>query len=309
LALKLLRRPLILYTISMERQLIVTHHAPDLDAITASWLLKRFDSQHYADAKFGFVNPGETMTEQEANQLGFSLNQITHVDTGLGKFDHHQSDKALQFASAASLVYDHICEIHPELKSDNALKELVTYVTDVDHFQEVNWPEADHPRYNFMIQEVIRGLEFVEQRDDQALLHFGFTCLDGAYSALKYHLGAIQIINERGVPFDLTQGKCLAIETRNDDTIKLAQKQGYDLVIRKDPERHHVRIKARPDSSFDLKPLHEKILEHDTKGTWYFHPSGKMLINGSRKHHQQTPTPLTLDKVVSLIKEVYGSTT
>ena len=40
----------------MERQLIVSHHAPDLDAIGSTWILKRFDAKKYASAKFHNIN-------------------------------------------------------------------------------------------------------------------------------------------------------------------------------------------------------------------------------------------------------------
>jgi hypothetical protein len=290
----------------MVRKLIVTHHAPDLDAIGSTWLLKKFDTQHYGDAKIAFVNPGEQITAVEAEQHGVMLSQVVHVDTGLGEFDHHQPERARQHLSATSLVYDHILEVHPELKEDGALKLVVELITDIDHFGEVDWPDANHPRYELMIHQVIRGLEFVYLNDDDAQLHFGFTCLEGAYSSLKQHVRAQEIIEKEAQFFDIKAGRVMAVETRNDDTIKLAQKQGVTLVIRKDPEQGHIRIKARPDSAVELKPLHEAIIAIDSRGTWYYHPSGKMLVNGSRKHTSQTASPLSLTQIVTLVKELYA---
>ncbi len=296
----------LLYTPFMARRLLVTHHAPDLDACTSVWLLKRFEAQHYADAKVAFVNPGETISLEAAETFGVQLHQVTHVDTGSGEFDHHQPERGLKRISASSLVYDHLCKVHPELVGDETLKHLAEFVTDVDHFGEANWPDADNLRYTFMIQELIRGMEFMDPHDDLSQLHFGFQCLDAAYATLTQQLKAIEILDTEGIIFELPFGKCLALETRNDDTIKLAQKRGYALVIKKNPEQGNIRIKARPDAEIDLKPAANAIKKIDGKGSWYYHPSGKMLINGSSKHRDQTPSPLSLQQVIDVIKSTYA---
>jgi len=94
--------------------------------------------------------------------------------------------------------------------------------------------------------------------------------------------------------------------TRNDDTIKVAQKQGYLLVVRKDPKLGHVRIKARPDAPFNLDELMKKILTTDRKGTWFYHGSGKMLLNGSIKHRNQTASSLSLSGIIHLVQKLYN---
>lgn len=289
----------------MSRKLIVTHRAPDLDAIASSWLLKRFATQDYGGAKFVFVNPGECITQDELNRLEVKTEDVVHVDTGLGKFDHHQPKRGKLEISATSLVYDHICQIHPDLENDRALQLLVKFVTQIDHFKTIYWPEADHHRYNFMLHQIIHGLEFVQYHDDDSQLHFGFTCLEGVYSALKQQVKADEILTNKAQYFQLQAGHALGVKTRNDEILKLAQKRGIVLVVRKDTDKGHIRIKTRPDSSIDLKALHEKIIELDDEGTWFYHPSGKMLINGSRKHNNQTPSPLKLETVIELIKELY----
>jgi len=290
----------------MDRNLIVTHHAPDLDAIGAVWMLKRFDAQHYAIAHLAFVNPGEKITLEEAEEMGFQLHEATHVDTGLGKFDHHQPEKANSNTCATSLTYDHVLEIHPELKDDKALQIITKFITEIDHFGEIYWDDANNPRYGFMIHELIRGLEFFDPHNDESQVHFGMTCLDSAYATLTQQIKAEEIIAQKGEEFEIRAGKAMAVETKNDDTIKIAQKMGFVLVVRKDSKMGNIRIKVRPDADVNLQALHKRIITKDQKGTWFYHNSGKMLINGSRKHRNQTPSPLTLDEVVAMIKEIYG---
>jgi hypothetical protein len=290
------------------RKLLVTHHAPDLDAVGAVWMLKRFDAQHYADAKIAFVNPGETISLEEAEKFGNQLHEVTHVDTGLGEFDHHGPNQGYLFICATSLTYDHCCKVHPELKQDRALAELVNFVTQIDHFKEIDWPDAGNLRYNFMIHELISGLEHLEFHNDDSQMQFGMTCLDSAYAKLTQKLKAVETIENDKIEFELPFGKAFGVETSNDDVIKTGQKMGYHLVVRKDPKLGNIRIKMRPDTPADLNTLYQKIKHVDQKGTWFNHPNGKMLINGSQKHRSQKASPLSLDEVIALIKETYGTT-
>lgn len=290
----------------IQRRLIVTHHAPDLDAIGSVWLLKRFDTDIYADAPISFVNPGETISRTAAEQMGFSLEMVTHVDTGLGEFDHHQADRARLWISASSLVFEYLKSISPHLLNDSALISLVDYITEIDKFGEIAWPDPAHWRYSLMIHELIRGLEFQNPYDDLALLNFGLQCLDAGYSSLKQNLKAYEVLAHKSVVFELKSGNAIAVESRNDDTMKIAQKQGYILIVRKDPKLGHIRVKVRPDSDIELRPLYDLIIKKDRTGTWYYHQSGKMLLNGSDKHRNQVPSPLSLNEVVGIIKSIYG---
>ena len=289
-----------------ERRLIVTHHAPDLDAIAATWILKRFDSQHYADAKVAFINPGERIKPKQLEQHSVDMNLVTHVDTGLGKFDHHQPERAGKMICAATLTHEYVCHLHPELEKDQALAEIVEFTNQIDHFQEIHWPDAGNTRYVMMIHEIMRGMELSQLHDDESKLYFGLRCLNYIYQALTNTIEAKKIIDRQGQDFQINCGACLALETSNEETLKEAQKMGYVLVVRKDANQGHIRIKARPDSCLDLKDLADNIKEEDDTGTWFYHPGGKMLLNGSTRHHDQVPSPLSLKKVVGMIKETYG---
>jgi hypothetical protein len=286
----------------LMKRLIVTHHAPDCDAIGSVWMLKRFDAQHYATAQVAFVDPGTTINPSEAERLGFQMHEVTHVDTGLGEFDHHQPERGQLRICATSLVYDYVCRIHPDLKNDAALKAVVEFVTDDDHFGEIYWPESDHLRYSFMLSQMLHGFESVDPHNDESQLHFGFTCFDSAYASLKETIQAKELIATESQEFQLGELKCLALLTKNDITMKIAQKMGYMVVVRKDPDSGEVRIKARPDAPIDLKPLADELLKKDTIGTWFYHASGKMLLNGSRKKRQQRPTPLSLEEIIDTAK-------
>lgn len=286
-------------------KLLVTHHSPDLDAIGAVWMLKTFAAQDFADAKVAFVDPGCTISEAEIMSQGMrpqDFEEIVHVDTGLGDFDHHQPDRGMQHICATSLTYDYCAQLHPELAHDAALQELVRIVTDIDHFEECFWPEANDARYAFMVHELLDGLQRAGIHTDETQLHFGMTCLNGVYKKLEEIEKAKEVMLG-GQEFSTRWGKGIALETKNDTVIKYAQKAGYAVVIKRDPEQGHIRIKAVPKAGVDLTPLANRVMAEDPAATWYFHPAKTMLLNGSDKWKNKIATTLSLEQMVELVHE------
>jgi len=269
-------------------KLIVTHCAPDVDAITSVWIFKRFDPQRFADARVGFVPAGTKMDAGVAAvEHGVQPEDIVHTDTGLGAFDHHQPEQAQKRVCAASLVFDEVCKHHPEHKENWALQQIVEYALVDDHFEDYFWKDRAEVRNLFSIGPILRGLEFTGMHTDDTQLNFGMKCLDGIYAALRERRKAMLEVEEKGIVFDSPWGRAIAIGTGNQAVLKYAQLLGFNLVIQKDPKTGHVRVKAAPLPEIDLTALHEKVLAEEQKsknpGTWFFHNGKHMLLNGSRK--------------------------
>ncbi len=292
-----------------KRYLIVTHHSPDIDAIGAVWLLKTFEQQ-YSDAQVSFVDAGKRITYNKAQELGFQPQEIIHVDTGLGRFDHHQKEIAIKRNTCATKrVYEYLISKKPELKQDKALKKLVNIINDIDNFNTINWPDPASPIYYLLIDELINAGKFLPNFDDLNQLNFGFDCLNRAYINLKLYFDALLDIEKysknKDTDFYIGKLHILMLETQNSETISIAQKKGYDCVITKDPKRGFIRIKARPDSDINLKDLYEEIKKIDKKAFWYYHFSGKMLLNGSSKSKTLEPSSLTLSQIKDLFIKIY----
>jgi len=83
-------------------------------------------------------------------------------------------------------------------------------------------------------------------------------CLDALLHDFENRVWAEREIAEKGVEFKTKWGKGLGIETVNDTVIKLAQKMGYAVVIRKDPRKGFVRVKARPEKKVQSSKLKVK---------------------------------------------------
>ncbi|MFC1653307.1 chromate resistance protein ChrB domain-containing protein [Patescibacteria group bacterium] len=285
----------------MTESLIVTHQNPDVDAIGSAWLLKRFDKELYRSAKMAFVPSGERITNEEVESYAINLSDVVHVDTGGGEFDHHDEEGV--GSSASKKVYEYLCGKFPDLKKNKALKRVVEFANDTDQFSSYFWPDPANDRYVFGIEQMLNGFKLGGHGGDSDLVAFGMDCFDGAYSMLNILVEAEKEIKE-GTEFECKWGKSIGLLSSNDATIKLAQKMGYNVVVRKDTDLGNIRIKAAPLPEIDLAPIYEQVMKLDKEGTWYFHPGKHMLLNGSRKHLGQKPSGLSLEKMIEIIKEI-----
>ncbi|KKU06595.1 MAG: hypothetical protein UX10_C0028G0023 [Candidatus Magasanikbacteria bacterium GW2011_GWA2_45_39] len=283
---------------------IVTHLNPDQDAVFSVWLIKRF-FPGWADADVKFVPAGETLNHLPPDENP----DIIHVDTGLGKFDHHHTgDKAV---CAASLVLQYIKQhrfIRRNSVDEQALDRIIAIVLEVDHAQERSWPDPTHDRYEFFLESILDGLKSLPAKEkgdakSQAVISFGLTAFDGIYAIIKEKVAAESII-KTGVKFQSPWGQGIGLVTGNDTAHRLAERQGYATVAVKDPQKGNVRIYAHPQSKeADLTFAHREVARLDPNSDWFLHASKKMLLNGSRANPKMRPTKLTLEEIIKILSK------
>ena len=282
---------------------IVTHFSPDVDAITSVWLLRRFLSG-WSDTEVAFVPAGKTLD----NDIVDSDKDIMHVDTGLGRLDHHQIDED---TCAARKTMEYIAAQNKNLgkrnnKSfpDKALERMVDIVNDIDHFHEVYYPNPTADYYDFNLIAIFDGLKLIYPDDHKKLIDLGLEMLDGIYKTFQNKVWAEKEIKEQGVEFRTKWGKGLGVETINDEVVRVAQRQGYIIAVRKDPKKGYVRIKAQPQSGVDFTSCYNRYKRKDPDATWYLHPGRKMILNGSMKNPATRATKLTLREIIKVLKSV-----
>ena len=296
-------------------KIIVTHSAPDLDAVTSVWLIKRF-LQGWEDAVVKFVPAGMRILnikyQISKNPIeNIKGDEVIHVDTGLGPLDHHQtfSDKVC----GASLTWDWVREkgqmFDQEATSDKiqtreeAISRMINVVVDDDHFKDVFRPDPTADYYDFMLTDILDGLKLQKPNQDQFYIEFVSACLDAILHNFENKIWAEREIKENGKEFESRFGKAIAFETINDDVVKLSQKMGYALAMRKDPRKGYVRIKASPKFDVDLTPVYEQLKKTDPDATWFLHVGKRMLLNGTPKNPKMIPTKLKLDEIINVLKK------
>lgn len=297
---------------------IVTHSSPDLDAITPIWLLKKFWPE-WKDAEIKFVPSGERLENSQSGRQNVESpreqidgNEVIHVDTGFGFFDHHStSDESI---SAASLVWDYLKVQSQEfINKDSekvkykmeAIERMVKVIVEIDHFKEVGWENPLAFYHDFSLSGILDGLKLEKPNQDNYYVDFICDCLNAILHTFENRVWAEREIAEKGNEFKTKWGKGLGIETINDSVIKLAQKMGFAVVIRRDPRKGYVRIKANPiaEKQVDLTLAYEKLRKMDPEATWYLHVSNKMLLNGTTKNPKMKPTTLSLNEIIQALEE------
>lgn len=274
---------------------IVTHMSPDLDAITSVWLIVRF-MHGWENAEISFVPAGETLNGEPVD----SDPDILHVDTGLGKFDHHQLKER---TCAARRVLNHILD-HEQLRktSIEPLDRIIDVVTLYDNFGEAHFPDATADFYSFSLNDIIYGLKPLTQNNHE-VVEKTLPMLDALLNIMKVKVSAEEEM-KKGVTIQTKWGRTLVVETSNDEVLKQGLKSGYTLVVRKDTERGYVRIKSFPSEDFDLTPLYEKVIKADSKeARWYLHPTGNMLLNGSTKQDATKSSTLDVQALIAIIQK------
>lgn len=296
-------------------KIIVTHSSPDMDAITSVWLIKRF-LQEWQDATVEFVPAGSrkggSILGEKVTDLIEKIgeNEVIHVDTGLGPLDHHQtsSDKIC----AASLTWDYVRQngqmFDNEQTSEKvqdrqqAISRIINIVVDIDHFKEVFWPDPLADYHDFSLVSILDGLKLLKPDQDQYYVDFVCEALDALLHEFENRIWAEKEIKEAR-EFDSIWGKALGIETVNDSVVKLGQKMGYAVVVRKDPRKGYVRIKANPKFEVNLSNTYEQLKKMDPNATWFLHVGRKMLLNGTPKNPKMIPTTLKLNEIISVLKK------
>ncbi len=272
---------------------IVTHLGPDLDAITSVWIVRTFWAG-WEEANVAFVPAGTTLEKRPADDNP----EILHVDTGFGAFDHHQTNEDI---CASTLVYE---QAKKSRGADDALARLVQVVNDVDHFREVFFPNPTADFWDFGLVAEIDGWRLLYPDDPRKVVELGMHALDGIYKMLQNKVWAEKELKEKAAEFSTVWGKGIAVETTNDEVVHLAQKMGYKLVVRKDPKKSYLRIKAFPDDAIDLEPLYAKLKADEPDATWFLHASHHMVLNGSAKNPDMKPSKRPLAEIIDVIKRI-----
>ncbi|MBI3619533.1 chromate resistance protein [Candidatus Roizmanbacteria bacterium] len=276
-------------------KLIVTHLSVDLDAIASVWLIRRF-LPGWDEAEYAFVPAGKTYQ----NKTPDADQDVIHTDTGVGRFDHHQTNTR---TSATKLVLDFLLKKkHVKDKNREPLERMVDVINETDHFGEIDFPEPTADRYEFFLTQIIDGLKPILQ-DDLKTMNLVLVLLDGVFLEFKNKVQAEEEI-KNGFVFTSYFGRSLVLESKNEEVVKLALKMGYRLVARRDPARRFIRIKTKPLKEIDLTAVYKKIIKMDPKATWFLHVSKHMLLNGSAKNPDAIASSLTLQQLIAILKDV-----
>jgi hypothetical protein len=260
---------------------IVGHLAPDLDCLTAIWILIRFGNAAHADLEF--VPAGQTWQDQPVD----SDPRVVHVDTGGGRYDHHQRKSSN--LCAAELV------LRAVAPSDLALERMVRHVGQIDN---ATAPAGDHGF--FTITSLIAGYNLLYPNRPRHVAHAMLPNLDAWHDHEARQI-RLEAAFARRLEFETPWGLGIAMESDDGGSSKLAYRSGAVLYAYRDGHGW-MGVAAQSRSNVDLTPVYQDLRKVDVGADWYLHPSHRLLICGSAKAPARAPSRLTLRELVSVIQ-------
>lgn len=273
---------------------IITHLNPDLDAVAAIWLIRRF-LPGWEKTGVGFAPAGE-VEDVDADP------DILYVDTGRGKLDHHQT---ADYLSAARLCFEYLKKERKgeQLKplEERALEKLVEVVTQKDNARDLDWQEVKEDRYQFYLHNLIEDLKGLA-KTDEAVVNFGMEALDAVLLGLKNQVKADEELT-KGIHFQTPWGEAIAVESGNQNVIWRGEAKGYILVVKKSSDTGGVRVYSRPDSKVDLTKAYNKVRKMDPQSDWFLHASKQLLLNEASANPKMRPTKLSLEEMMEVLKK------
>ncbi len=268
------------YTAVDLATIIVGHLAPDLDCIAAIWILVRFGG--ISNAELQFVPAGETLNRQPPD----SVERIIHVDTGGGRFDHHQRHQP--DICAAELVRRAVAPHDP------ILERLTSQVNHIDH--------ARDSRSNgfFSIQTLINGYNALFPTQPAKVADAMLLNLDAWYEAEQRQIRLEEAFAKR-IEFVTEWGLGIAMESVDGGSSRLAFKHGAILYAYRDMHGW-MGVAAQARSMVDLSSVYRSLQYVDQDADWYLHPNRRLLLCGTAKAPARIPSRLSLVELVRVIQ-------
>jgi hypothetical protein len=262
--------------------IIVGHCNPDLDCLSAMWILRRWGG--LKEALLRFVPAGTTLDGAVVD----SDPRVIHVDTGHGRFDHH--DIADPTLSAAELV-------RRVVAPDDAILQRMTHaITQLDHARAEGGTAPN-------ICDLISGFNMLHPTSPETVAVAVFANLDAwyAYEARQLNLEAAFAAR---IEFDTPWGLGIAMESDDGGSARLAYGAGAVLYVYRDG-KGNMGVVARSRSPVDLTPICFDLKRIDPNADWYLHPSKRMLVCGTPKAPPRVPSRLSLSEVVGVLRGDY----
>jgi hypothetical protein len=266
---------------------IVTHQRPHLDEVVGIWLLTNFDPA-CKDFSLEFIPYFGTAPVGD---------NVVTLGIGGGKYDEHRLKDA--GTSATELIYNDL--MHRGLIPNNghevkALEWLVRFATNEDN--GVGYGQDDDAR-PFHIANIVRSHRDRTNSDDAAI-RFGMEIISDVMVELNARATFLKDWESR-IEFETKWGKGVAVATDYGRSDAFAYSQGFVLRVNKHLTDTIASIKSDPKSNVDLTEAFAKASELEPT-SWYLHQSKKMLISSVSRDSDRTPTSLTLQQLIELVK-------
>jgi hypothetical protein len=259
---------------------IVAHLAPDLDCIVAIWMFRRFGGA--PDCRLRFVPAGTTLDNLPVD----SDPRIIHVDTGLGRFDHHQ--RHVRTLSAAELVRRTLAG------HDEALERMIRQVTLIDNAL----PSEPTGSNMGMLAD---SFNILYEHEPERVVELMLPNLDAWYAHEVRQVQLAAAFANR-IEFTTPWGRGCAMQGPYGGSSLLAYRSGAVLAVYREERHNWMGVAAQSRSNVDLTALADVLRSRDPDADWYLHPSKRLLLCGTDKAPAKRLSALDLAGLIAIIE-------
>lgn len=264
---------------------IVAHLAPDLDCIAAIWIFKRFGGA--TDAQLRFVPAGTTLDNQPVD----SDPRVVHVDTGSGRYDHHQ--RHVRTLSAAELVRRNVAAY------DVALERIIRQVTAIDNATASECQGSD-------LGMLANSFNVLYENDPARVVELMLPNLDAWYAHEQRQLLLTESFANR-IEFHSPWGRGVAMQSVYGGSATMAYRGGAVLYAYREELHGWMGVAAQARANVDLTSLADQLAVVDAGAQWYLHPSKRLLLCGTAKAPVTRTSCLSLREIVTVIEKLVYS--
>jgi hypothetical protein len=212
---------------------------------------------------------------------------VLHVDTGGGRFDHHNEQG--YDTCAAELVRQAIAP------NDPVLERITAQVTRID--------QADVPRNKravfFNVTDLINGYNSLFPNRPHHVAEAMMPNFDAWYEHEARQMRLERAFSRR-LEFSTPWGLGIAMQSEEGASSRLAFQQGAVLYAYRDG-RGYMGIAAQSRSHVDLEPVYRALKRVDGEADWYLHPNHRLLLCGTPKAPPRHYSHLSLEELVDVI--------
>lgn len=302
---------------------IVTHTAPDFDAIGACWLLTRY-GPYKKEASVEFVNTGNP--DRAALDIADAV-----VDTGREfnpdrlRFDHHHFPGAqANLTCATQQVYEHLCIVRSDYEDVTLSTSGILHlrpIIDLIYAGDTGRHEADQSRATGI--HALLSVKKARRASNEELLAFGYDLLDMLAERLRAQSVARQELASK-VVYRSDDGLIVAIKDGSPGSTFAAYEDGAWLVLfqssmpevptnaigimrggeSQEPHAGGLVGAVLEDMEYHSEHIHSAI--YDELATWYRHEAGFFAGRGTAKAPDARPITVDLAEVARLIDRAWG---
>jgi len=292
----------------------VVHKFPDIDCLSALWLMLRFGHLKFEGVETATV---DYLSIDDVDGEVLEKQGIIALDTGNWRFDHHNLSPNQKNICATVLVAKYL-----EIDKENALGKILNFVQRKD-VEAKGVISNDYLDQAFHFSSFVDDLNLLYPNDPQKIQKVVFELLDAHYYSEKSWFDLLDQI-QIAAKIQTSKGKIVYLVSDSNKAAKATRYRGFDVCIIQETHTNNIAIqwnsskfKEADHKNMVMRTIvylrfleslyrHEKVNVNELKSFetylgWFLHSSSKFVLYGSRKVSITQPSSISPEFILEIV--------